>query len=222
MLKKLKTTYRERTNMFLKSLWKILPRTFQTISQYLSIRLHGRGVTHLDLTQSELRFCTGRTPAAVFCRFAFRRISNNGFWRMDSKRDLTVFPWPFDSKVLCIWFLVKKTASYIYSYLDPRKLNVEINKIYSSFETLLFGAPRGSILGILNPIIIHSLMIWFLFKTKLSSVILQTIVLSWQSLKITTFWTFWTLTGPHTRTCCTNDVLTWSTNFNPWYWGKGN
>ena len=116
----------------------------------------------------------------------------------------------------------EKTASYIYSYLDPRKLNVEINKIYSSFETLLFGAPRGSILGIINPIIIHSLMIWFLFKTKLSSVILQTTVLSWQSLKITTFWTFWTLTGPHTMTCCTNDVLTWSTNFNPWYWGKGN
>ena len=43
--------------------------------------------------------------------------------------------------------LVKKTATFIYSYLKRRKQNVKIDNIVSSFQILLSGVPQGSILG---------------------------------------------------------------------------
>ena len=42
---------------------------------------------------------------------------------------------------------MKKTVTFVYSYLKRRKQNVKIENFYSDFLTLLSGVPKGSILG---------------------------------------------------------------------------
>ena len=41
----------------------------------------------------------------------------------------------------------EKTVTFIYSYLKRRKQNKKMDKIFSSFQTLLSRVPQGSILG---------------------------------------------------------------------------
>ena len=46
-----------------------------------------------------------------------------------------------------------KSLRFLHEYLNDRKQGVKINNKYSSFEEILFGVPRGSILGYLYSLI---------------------------------------------------------------------
>ena len=48
---------------------------------------------------------------------------------------------------LHVYGFSEKTVTFIYSYLKRRKQNKKMDKIFSSFQTLLSRVPQGSILG---------------------------------------------------------------------------